>query len=93
MERLLARRERQGLTFRELSGESGIPIPTLSWWASKLRREGAADEPRLVAVEVLEERGSGAVTIELVSGLRLSVEPGFDAEHLARVVSVLSARC
>ncbi len=93
MERLLARRERQGLTFRELSEESGIAVPTLSWWASKLRRESAEPEARLVPVEVLDEGGSGSVTIELGSGLRLVVEPGFDAEQLARVVSALSSAC
>ena len=44
-------------------------------------------------MEVVDERGSGAVTIELGSGLRLLVEPGFDAGHLARVVSALSSAC
>ncbi len=31
MERLLRKRERRGLTYRELSEESGVPVPTLSW--------------------------------------------------------------
>ena len=30
IQRLLERRTRRGLTFREISEESGIPIPTLS---------------------------------------------------------------
>ena len=55
MEGLLERRVRERLTYRELSEESGIPIPTLSYWASKLRREGAEVEARLVEVELVDE--------------------------------------
>ena len=36
---LLAEREREGLTMRALSERSGVPVQTLSYWASKLRRE------------------------------------------------------
>ena len=91
MEHLLARRARHGLTFRELSEESGIPIPTLSYWASKLRREGLNGEARLVEVEILEE-SVRPIVIESGSGLRVTVEPGFDSEHLARVLGAM-ARC
>ena len=91
--RLLARRARHGVTFRELSEESGIPIPTLSYWASKLRKEEAQSAPRFVPVEVAEDAQAGAVRIETESGLRLVVDPGFDEEHLARVLSVLTSRC
>ena len=41
--RLLERRARLGLTYRELSEESGIPSPMLAYWASKQRRERACD--------------------------------------------------
>gem|GEM_PF-3589338 len=44
MRRWLARRERLGLTLRELSVETGVPAGTLGHWAWKLRREGAAGE-------------------------------------------------
>jgi transcriptional regulator with XRE-family HTH domain len=37
---LLLRRERRGLTYAELAEQSGVPLPTLTWWAGKLRREG-----------------------------------------------------
>ena len=37
---LLEEREREGLTMRALSERSGVPVHTLSYWASKLRREG-----------------------------------------------------
>lgn len=90
--RLLERRARHGLTFRELSEESGIPIPTLSYWASKLRREGVDFETRLVEVEIVEDADASSITIESPSGLRVTVEPGFDSEHLSRVLAAL-ARC
>ena len=90
--RLLARRARQGLTYRELSEESGIPIPTLAYWAAKLRRE-EQDSPRFVPMEVIEDRQEAAVKIETDSGLRLVVERGFDEQHLARVLSVLVSQC
>ncbi len=37
--RLLAQRETQGLSLRDLSERSGIPIGTLSWWSYRLRQE------------------------------------------------------
>ena len=52
MERLLHRRERQGLTYRELSEDSGIPIPTLSWWSQKLKRE-SEDAAQVRACELV----------------------------------------
>jgi predicted transcriptional regulator len=93
MERLLSERRAEGLTFRELSERSGIPIPTLSYWAVKLRREQASDEPRLVPVEVIEDGGSAPLAIEVSSGLRVLVGRDFDTDHLSRVLSVLTARC
>lgn len=92
--RLLERRARLGLTFREISEESGIPIPTLSYWASKRRREQAAEEPatHFVPIEIEGDDLSGAIVIELGPSVRVTVEPGFDEEHLSRVLSVL-ARC
>lgn len=36
----LARREREGLSFRQLSKISGIPLGTISGWSRKLCKEG-----------------------------------------------------
>ena len=41
MERLFAVREAEGLSLRELSEQSGIPVGTLSWWSSQLRQSSA----------------------------------------------------
>lgn len=52
IERLLALRESEGLSLRELARRSGIPVGTLSWWAHKLRNEGP--EHRFTEVAVLD---------------------------------------
>jgi len=92
--RLLERRARHGLTFRELSEESGVPIPTLSDWAAKHRREVEAAGPsvQFAPVEIVNGDGSGVIAIELGSSVRVPVERDFDEEHLTRVLSIL-ARC
>jgi len=94
IERLLRKRRRQGLTYRELSGESGIPIPTLSWWSRKLDREveGAAveaDSCKMVPVEVVEdepEDEDAAIEIALGDKVRLLVPPTASEDHLRRVL-------
>jgi transcriptional regulator with XRE-family HTH domain len=96
MERLLRGRELRGLTYRELSEESGIPIPTLSWWSRKLEREetASAGACELVAVEVvedeLEEQGA---TIEIVVGdkLRLLVPPTASEGQLRRALRAIAS--
>lgn len=92
--RLLERRARHGLTYRELSEESGIPIPTLAYWAAKQRREERSSHPpaSFSPVEVVDDDNSGAIVIELGPSVRVTVERDFDDTHLARVLSVL-ARC
>ena len=94
IQRLLNRRARQGLTYREISEESGIPIPTLSYWASKQRRDASFQDPetRFVPVEVEADDPLGAIAIELGLGGLVMVERGFDDEPPARVLSV-PARC
>ena len=51
MEEVLAFREQEGLSLRQLSEEFGIPVGTLSWWAHRLRGEG---EPAFTEVRVSE---------------------------------------
>ena len=89
---LLEDREREGLTMRALSERSKVPVQTLSYWASKLRRERAGRRS-LVPVELVEDAGEGRVTIEVGAGLHVRVERDFDAAHLLRVVEVLGSRC
>jgi transcriptional regulator with XRE-family HTH domain len=90
MRRLLARRERRGLTYGELAEETGVPAHTLSWWAWRLRRE-EREKIAFVELEVAEESGEAAIEVELASGHRLHVSRGFDEGTLRRVVAVLGS--
>ena len=99
MERLLHRRRREGLTFRELSEGSGVPTPTLAWWSRKLEREdeGRSIAGALVPVEVIEEVEGCEQPLESVieivvrDELRLLVPPTASDAHLRRVLRVLAA--
>lgn len=96
MERLLRRRERQGLSYRELSEESGVPIPTLSWWSRKLEREEAArvGACELVAIEVVDdelEKHEAAIEIMVGDKLRLLVPPTASEGHLRRVLRAVAS--
>lgn len=97
MEALLTRRQRLGLTWGELGKESGVPLSTLYKWNRRLRVRGARGKKRrrFVAVQVMEpERSAGEpLEITLRTGHRIRVTPGFDAEHLRRVVAVLESGC
>lgn len=96
--RWLARRERRGLTFRELSAETGVPVGTLAHWAWRLRQDDASRPPRVRKresfVELVESRQVPRSRIEVVvrGDRRVIVEEDVDAELLARVVSALE-RC
>jgi len=101
MTRWLARRERHGWSWAELSGRSGHPVWKLRFWQRRLagtpaprpRRGGA-----FVAIEITEavptDRSSGgAIEITTPSGFRVTVERDFETEHLRRVVQALEFRC
>jgi hypothetical protein len=93
--RLLEQRTEEKLTFRELSDRSGIPVPTLGYWASKLRREQVEGDtnPSLVPVDLVDGPAQGPITVEVGGGVRLHIERDFDAAHLARLLNVLTAQC
>ena len=94
MARLLAMREREGLTFVELSEETGVPASTLAWWSSRLRRERESGQT-LVPVDVVDEKASGdsGVEVEVADGAVIRLARGFDAGTLTRAIEVLSQRC
>lgn len=96
MQSLLALRDAEGLTYRELSERSGASIASLSWWSWKLRREkrefGAFAEVQIVsnAADAVAERD---VQLEVACGPAIiRVGRDFDADVLRDVVVVL-AQC
>lgn len=98
MRRLLARRQREGLTFAELSRQTRIPVGTLAWWSSRLRSEPAGDRAGFVELTAevepqVQSRGGGRLEVVLVGGRRLIVPCGFDAGEVLRLVRALEAGC
>lgn len=99
MARWLARRDRHGWSWAELSERSGHPVWKLRYW--QRRSAGAPVRPKrssgFVAVEVTAPATSppsiGALEVTTASGHRVSVGPDFDAEHLRRVVRALERGC
>lgn len=92
MRRLLSEREREGLTYRELSERCGVPAGTLASWAFKLRRmaEPAIEFVELKAAEQPVSRGR--VEIVTRTDRRLLVDIDADPNHVARLVAALE-RC
>jgi hypothetical protein len=97
MRSLLRRRERRGLTWAELSAQSGVPRSTLHWWDRRLRNEGREEGPRFVRLDVTPEAPPAAdgEPLEVVTpgGHRILVRTGFDPASLRQVLSILDAGC
>ena len=100
MARWLARRERHGWSWAELSERSGHPVWKLRFW----QRRSEGDPARtgrssgFVAVEVTEPVATsppnfGALEITTPSGYRVMVAHDFDPTHLCRVVQALERGC
>jgi hypothetical protein len=104
MSKLLSRRERLGLTLRELSAESGIPTGTLGFWAWKLRQIAEPERPATASgtgdafveligsVEVPPAADRRGLEVVLPGGRRVVVHADFDEERLVRLVRALE-RC
>ncbi len=92
MRRWLARRERLGLTLRELSAETGVPVGTLGHWAWKLRRENevrdSAASPAGFVELVARDAGpaEGRIEIVLPGDRRVTVIGAVDEVVLMRVM-------
>lgn len=88
---LLRRRQREGLTYRELAEESGLPASRIGWWCRRLEREqAAAGESGFVEVTVTAgEESRARYALELVNGRRIEVSGDFEADVLVRLVRLL----
>lgn len=94
MERLLALREREGLTYAEAARRGRVSRGTLAWWSWRLRHEGAETakcDGGFVEVEVLEDSQAANSGIELVVGAHhLRLARDFDEPTLRRLLRALS---
>ena len=95
IEQLLARKEREGLSYATLAEETGINRNTLASWASRLRREASSDESGFVELVVGDsgDDEDGAIELVVDDHFVVRVRRGFDAETLARVLASLPRRC
>jgi hypothetical protein len=89
MREMLALRERQKLSMRELSELSGIGIPKLLYWDRKLKR-------RRAFVEVAVTPSIPAMTLEpfevvLRTGRRVLVPARFEATSLRTLIAALES--
>jgi hypothetical protein len=97
---LLAEQGRSGLTLRAFARGKGIPESTLAWWKHTIaERDRARSKTNgagvsLMPIKVVGPRHSGPLfVVELRSGRRVEVAPGFDPEDLRRLVEVLDGSC
>ena len=97
MKKLLARRERHGWSWVELSRRSGLPEWKLQWWRRRLTKAKRVRRPgrTFVPVQVVDSARRDSQPLELVtpSGVRILVTTGFDADHLRRVLKALEPAC
>jgi hypothetical protein len=89
-----------GLTCEEYCAQQGLHPKTMAWWERTLRKGGRASKARSrtrKAPTFVEVTGALAVATDLrleleVSGVKVRVPGEFEADALARVLSVLEAR-
>lgn len=94
--RLLQRREREGLTFKELSRVCGLSSSTLTGWAWRFRKEeenreaSPPDEgPSFVEIAVPSTADDARVEIVLRSGRRLLLSQAVDPAWVGRLLAVV----
>lgn len=93
----LARRDREGWSWAELSRRSGHPTWRLRYWSRQIARTSVAPRVReagFVAVAITDPTTTGtALEITTPSGYRVQVTRDFDAVHLRRVLHALERGC
>ena len=89
--KLLARRRREGLTYPELSAQSGISVGTLKVWASRASARTRA--PGFVELDARTAPSSVGFGVEVAGVQVVHVQPGFDAKEVRRLLAVLEVRC
>lgn len=95
--RWLSKREREGLTYRELSAQVGVPANTLCQWAWRMRHEAAPTNERpafvqLTSAQSHHEASAQRVEIVLRSKRRVIVDAALDSAVLTRLLAAIE-RC
>lgn len=100
--RLVSEFEQSGLRRKEFCFAHGLSMHTLDAWRRRIASSGS--EEQIVPVEIVEVRRArksslgaasmvpnGQFRIVLAGGLRVEVEPGFDAAELRRLIVALDS--
>lgn len=100
--RLVSEFEQSGLRRKEFCSAHGLSIHTLDAWRRRIASSGSGEE--IVPVEIVETRRAGTSSlgassavpngqfrVVLAGGLRIEVEPGFDAIELRRLIMALDS--
>lgn len=101
-ERLVWDFEQSGLRRNEFCEARGLNVYTLDAWRKRIAQSKTED--KIVPIEIVEDdavlRGarqtagmgwSGQFRVVLSRGLRIEVEPGFDAAELRRLIAALDS--
>ena len=98
-ERLVSEFEQSGLRRKEFCETRGLKVFTLDAWRKRIAQSKIQD--KIVPVEIVEDGAvpgamraaslghSGQFRVVLSRGLRIEVEPGFDAAELRRLIAAL----
>jgi hypothetical protein len=98
--RLVSEFEQSGLRRKEFCAARGLNVHTLDAWRKRIARSGSSE--KIVPLEIIEDHESGLGStragsllqsgqfrIVLADGLRIEVDPGFDAAGLRRLITAL----
>ena len=101
IEHWLGEQDREGLSYRQLSVRSGVPVPTLAGWRrrSRMRDEGTSQFVELHASDAGDltrparlPAACPVLHVVLANGRRIDVEGGFDdAQLVARLATLLES--
>lgn len=101
-DRLVLEFAQSGLGRREFSAAHGLSVHTLDAWRRRVSQPGSHEQ--IVPIEIVENRAtrmgsmgaksiapSGQFRVVLAQGLRIEVEPCFDAAELRRLIAALDS--
>ena len=101
-ERLVSEFEQSGLRRKGFCAAHGLSMHTLDAWRRRIA--GSGSDEKIVPVEIVEDRRSGMGSehaesvlrngqfrVVLAHGLRIEVDPGFDAAELRRLIAALDS--
>jgi hypothetical protein len=97
---LVSEFKQSGLRRKEFCAAHGLSLHTLDAW--RRRVAGSGSDEKIVPVEIVEPRRAGMRSkhaggverngqfrVVLSDGLRIEIEPGFDAAELCRLITAL----